>query len=199
MVALFAFTLGVHLGKKVGGKAAHSEAGETHTAHTADDHTPGRVEMTENARGTEQTVDSALTETLHGEVGRTGIKLNTPRQVDLPKKTVSKTGGATTLPSGMHGAESELPALSRNAPKGEYTLQIGSYPKLVDAKDHIAALEALGVQPFVRAAAVKGERWYRIYYGGYPTVKEAERVGDRFKKQHVIETFIVAKMPSEMH
>src|ERR1700733_14372557 len=90
MVAAFAFTLGVHLGKKVTGKVALSATAEVPQTGTLQDNLPNRQELTEQARGAQQAADDELSHTLHEEVEKSGIKLKTPRQVDLPSQAKSK-------------------------------------------------------------------------------------------------------------
>lgn len=96
MVAVFAFTLGVHLGKRVGPRVVAHGPGDAETAPTVPDKLPNRQELTEQAKGAQQAADESLNQALHDEVARTGIRLDTPRQLTLPEKTISKNGGATT-------------------------------------------------------------------------------------------------------
>jgi cell division protein FtsN len=96
MVAIFAFTLGVHLGKRVGPQVIAHGPGDAESAPTVPDKLPNRQELTEQAKGAQQAADESLNQALHDEVARTGIKLDTPRQLALPEKTVSKNAGATT-------------------------------------------------------------------------------------------------------
>jgi cell division protein FtsN len=217
MVAIFAFTLGVHLGKRVGPHGVAGGPADAETIPTVPDKIPNRQELTEQAKGAQQAADESLNQALHDEVARTGIKLDTPRQVELPDKPVAKNAGATTgdrsaqevKPVAKTEAKHETPvkaetkpaqaeadavALHRPAPAGKFTLQIGSYPVLDEARDQSDSLEALGMKPFMRPAEVKGKRWFRLYVGGFKTKDAAEKMGARYVSQHMVEAYIVSKM-----
>lgn len=213
MVAIFAFTLGVHLGKRVGPQAVAQGPGDAETVPTVPDKIPNRQELTEQAKGAQQAADESLNQALHDEVARTGIKMDTPRQLALPEKTVSKNAGATNphpteaaevaeaapapAEKPIAHAEADAVALHRAAPDGRYTLQIGSYPVLDEARDQADSLEALGLKPYMRPATVRGKQWYRLYIGGYKSLEAAEKTGARYVTQHMIEAYIVAKRVDE--
>lgn len=191
LVALFAFTLGVHLGKKVGPKGFMERSRETKLVQTDTDKFPNRQELNEQEKGVNQALGESLNQSLHDEVARTGVKLDTPRQIYLPSAARSRAAGATTLTE-----EEVVPAMQRPNPAGRFTIQVGSYPSLGEAKDQVEALEALALTPFIRAAHVEGKgRWYRVFLEGFNSRAEAEDVGDRYVKQHMMESYVVAPMP----
>src|SRR5579885_1943957 len=98
MVAVFAFTLGVHLGKKVATQAKPgTPAADTAPVATVNDQVPEPREIHENAKGVEQTADETLSQSLKEEVQQTGVKTEKTVQVDLPKQPKSRNAGATTL------------------------------------------------------------------------------------------------------
>ncbi len=202
MVSVFAFTLGVHLGKKVGLKMP-GQGADTHSAATQGDELPNRQELTEHGKGVQQAVEESLNQSLHDEVGRTGIKLEVPRQVDLPSNPAKraekseKTEKATAEKSdaASPAAIAGVPAALRPAPEGVFTLQIGSHPNLDEAKDQVDALEKLGFKPYLRAAEVKGKgKWFRIFLGGYPSKDAAEKAGQKYQSEQVVESFVVSKI-----
>lgn len=231
MVAAFAFTLGVHLGKKVGPLAVVQGLGDAEGVPTLPDKIPNRQELTEQAKGAQQAADESLNQALHDEVARTGIKLDTARQLALPDNTVSKNGGATTgspVVVEEHGPAKVVPvsqpqvekstfpakiesdsitrsappevdavALHRSAPEGRFTLQIGSFPVLDEARDQSDSLEALGLKPYMRPATVRGKQWYRLFVGGFNTKDAAEKMGTRYVSQHMIEAYVVSKRVDE--
>lgn len=199
MIALFAFTLGLHMGKRVGPAASQGSVHlpDTPIADTTMDAVPDRVEINEQSKGAQQAAEQVLNESLQGEVARTGLKLDPSHQVDLPRKPKDTKAGATTLesPEGQTVA-AVLPALARSAPKGKFTLQIGSYPTLEEAKSQLQALESQGAEPFLRTAEVTGKgKWFRVYLGGFESKKQAESQAQDYLKKHLIHSFIVAKMP----
>lgn len=104
MVAVFAFTLGVHLGKRVtGGKAAapHAAATEGVTpVAEAPTHAETEQAMTQPTAvppAMSAASEDAVNQATHDEVTRTGIKLEDSKQLELPEKTKTKNAGATSL------------------------------------------------------------------------------------------------------
>jgi cell division septation protein DedD len=196
MVAVFAFTLGVHLGKRVGVGGRLAPAPEATTAITSPDQLPNRQEFQEQSKAAQQAVDESLNQALHDEVARTGIKMDAPRQVELPEDPKG-AGAASAMPkkSKFLGTLQDIPAAQRAAPQGRFTLQIGSHNVVDEAKDQVDAVEALGFKPFLRAAEIRGKgKWYRVYVGGFFSRTEAEKAGQRYKSQHAIDSYIVAKI-----
>lgn len=257
MVAVFAFTLGVHLGKKLGPGGhdgeEHAQTGETLPAATIDDAVPSRLEMSEQTKGTDQAISESLNQVLHDEVGKTGIKVEKPRALALPKETVSTNAGATHIDakkeapvehadaeaihasksehSESHEDPSEPPAqakaavhhkapahgeaeakddstdlgrvkealiVSRPAPHGKYTLQVGSFPSAKEALEHLEKLDTSGSdKAFVREAVVDGHgKRFRVFVGGFETKKDADGAAQKFVKDRLIQSYVVAKMPS---
>lgn len=210
LVALFAFTLGVHLGKRVGPKGAAEHGLEATTAATIGDKFPNRQELVEQGKGANQAAEESLNQALHEEVIRTGIKLDDHKQVRLPEKTrAEKAGvpepeaviaepehGETAAPA-QHAAESHAVAPVSEAPAPElaakFTLQIGSHPSAADAKVQLDDLEAKGLKPFQREALVKGRKWFRVFVGGFGTKEAAEKAGRGYVSRRVIQAFVVSK------
>lgn len=192
MVAIFAFTLGVHLGKRVGSHTLAAAPADADSVPTVPDKIPNRQELTEQSKGAQQAADESLNQALHDEVARTGIQVDTPHQVKLPEKPVSENAGATT--GAAPQPEADAIALHRPVPVGKFTLQIGSYPTMEEARDQADSLEALGLKPVMRPADVKGKRWYRLFAGNFNSKELAEKAGAQYVSQHMIDAFIVSKM-----
>jgi cell division septation protein DedD len=165
---------------------------ETSALPTSSDQVPNRQELTEQSKGAQQAADESLNQALHDEVARTGIKLDSPKQVQLPEKT--KSAESTAAAPTKHSEKVESAAFTREAPQGKFTLQIGSFPTLEEARDQADSLEAMALKPFMRPAEVKGKRWYRVYVGGFNTLDAAEKTGAGYLSQRMIEGFIVTKM-----
>jgi cell division protein FtsN len=193
MVAVFAFTLGVHLGKKVGGTTkAANPAAETAPVATVNDQVPEPREISEQAKGAEQAATDALRETLEDEVEKTGVKTEKPVQVELPRKPKTENAGATTLQGIKRVAET---VHANKTTAARFSLQIGSYPTTAEAQSRVASIAKIGLKPFFKEADLKGKgRWYRVYLGEYSTKAEAERAGQKFRSEQVIDSFIVAKV-----
>ena len=115
-----------------------------------------------------------------------------PRQVDLPRDTKKKSGGLTTL-QGLQNLAQE----TENARARRFSLQIGSFPTEVEAENEITSYESQGLKPFVREAEVKGMgKRFRVFVGQYESKDAAEKAGVQFRSQHLIKSFIVAKITS---
>lgn len=208
MVAIFAFTLGVHLGKRVGPKGQivtenrpGAPISEVHEA------VPSEKELQEKAKAKNPATDELLDQATHDEVTRTGIKLDETRQVDLPKETRSVNAGATTEVADEE-EKSPVPAKAENsAPthtkaqlsgaqsraKHRFVLQVGSYPAILVAQEKVHALEATGLKPTIHTAQVEGTTRYRIFVGDFDTKAEAQKAGLLYQQQKKIESFIVAR------
>jgi cell division protein FtsN len=200
MVAVFAFTLGVHLGKKVAAQPKGTGVvGEAAPVATLNDQVPEPREIHENAKGVEQTADETLSQSLKEEVGQVGVKTEKTMQVDLPKQPKTQNAGATTLQESADDQETppqaQAPATEQPKMAGRYSLQIGSYPVLADAKARIEEIAKSGLKPYLKEAEIQGRgRWYRVFVGEYQTVAEADKAGQKFRLEHVIDSFIVAKV-----
>jgi len=236
MVALFAFTLGVHLGKRVspGPDAASSKVIQpTEPVETQEDSLPNRQDLSEQAPAADPAADEALGRSLHEEVARSGIQLDRARPIELPQEkvksavrkgmrkakppssaapqavpvpTLTPTGSSNNAANGAvkpaeknsetFGETAANPAVAasrREAPPGRYTLQVGSFPSLDDARASVEALETVGLRPFLRGVEIpKKGRWFRIYLGGYANREEAQLAGKRYVSEQMIESYLVA-------
>lgn len=214
MVAAFAFTLGVHLGKKVVTHGANGELTTETQIPTLQDSIPNKQELKEQSKDAQDVADQELSRSLKQEVTQSGVTLKAARQVELPKKTKSKTGGATTLKaSALKDSEDKTdlkslqkigqtlnPAVQEKTlaePSGKYTLQVGSYPTEAEAKERVDSLREHGLNPFLRQAEVKGLGLrYRLFVGGFASREEAEKSGKEYQAQHVIHSFLVSNLGS---
>ena len=89
LVALFAFTLGVHLGKKVRGGLGSWTGPDAQSVDTSTDKIPEPGDLTEQSKGAFGAVDDTLSHMLRDEVEKAGLKLDQGRQIDLPKGQLS--------------------------------------------------------------------------------------------------------------
>jgi cell division septation protein DedD len=193
LVAAFAFTLGVHLGKKVITRSQPNSVSEVAQTGTLQDNLPNKQELTEQGRNAQTAADAELSQSLHDEVEKTGVQLKTPRQVDLPTKTQSKTGGATTLKNLKRGGGEAVTASSTL--NGKFTLQIGSFPSAEDAKSRMDELKTQGLKPFVKSAQVKGMgQRYRLFVGDFSSREDAENAGKKYLSQRMIESYLVSRV-----
>ena len=174
VVALFAFTLGVHLGKRIGPRGAISQLPiETIPIPTQADKTPNRQELTEQAKGVSLAVEESMNQVLHDEVARTGVKLDTLRQIELPDKAHNKTGGATTLTSthNIHGENAKDPNKDGLAADNEPTVHSAIEP--VTAGSHAMPPKKIeSVEQAAKPESAGGK--FTLQVGSYPTAEEAQ-------------------------
>lgn len=215
MVALFSFTLGVHLGKRVSdsGKIVHrpqdahlppNTKGDSKTVQHEEDESPGRIDLMEQATGNDEALEEGMSAQLHREVLKKGIQLDQSIPVDLPQKAndemMVKTGDDRQA-GDLTGSQPEekLPAILRKSPAGRYTIQVGSHPSLQEASRQVNSLESAGVEPFLRPVDLDGRgRWYRVYVGGYTSKTKARDIAQKYIDQHLIQSFVLAKMPKTL-
>jgi cell division septation protein DedD len=176
MVAAFAFTLGVHLGKKVTAHPLTPVTAEVPQTATLQDNLPNKQELTEQARTAQAAADEELSHSLHEEVQKTGIKLKTPRQVDLPSETKSGAGGATTLKvaAAVPVAVSPKKAIQEiNKAAQEIAPAIESPAQGKEASQESAGDEA--------SASAHGK--YTLQIGSFPSAEEAKSKMDELRAQ----------------
>lgn len=196
----FAFTYGIHLGKTVApvenAPAIHATQDHS-TVRTVADEIPNRQELTEQGRAVPQASEESLDEALREEVGRSGAKIDVPKQVDLPLDPKSAPAGATKDKKGKAitpktPAESVTSAATPTA----YTLQVGSFPSEAEATSATKTLGENSIETELRPVELTGKgKWFRVYAGTFPTKAEAEKAGQEYRTNKWISSFIVVDAP----
>ncbi len=76
--------------------------------------------------------------------------------------------------------------------EGRYTLQVGSFAEETKAHEVEDRMKSLGLSVFVKEVALpqKG-KWYRVYVGRYPDMKEADTAKDRLYREHHVMPVVV--------
>lgn len=207
-VALFAFTLGVHLGKQVVPKTVEiaSEAKSTEPVEGAAEQAPNRNEIAKEVKNIPAAVDETLDQSLRDEIAKTGLQVDKGRQVELPEKI--KTPKKVEIGSPEVGSESSAaatpvlkttsrPASSSAMPaRGRYTLQVGSFPSLRDAEPELLKLNENGLRAQVREVELAGKgKWYRLFVGQFDSIKDADKAGKTFRQERRISDFVVVRAP----
>jgi cell division protein FtsN len=62
---------------------------------------------------------------------------------------------------------------------GEYTLQVSSWDKRIDAVRMVSRLSKVGVDAYIAEGFVKGRKWFRVRVGRYATAAEAQAASSR--------------------
>lgn len=214
-VALFAFTLGVHLGKQVVPMAVET-AGEVKAVDpltVAQEQSPSRTEISQEVKHVPGAVDETLDQSLRDEIAKTGLQVEKPRQVELPEALRKKETSSPEVGAVAHGDGEEAKEAAHQTPKqapvkvtkviqprnmitSRYTLQVGSYPSLRDAEPELLKLNENGLRAEVREVEITGKgKWYRLFVGQFDTVKDADKAGKNFRKERRIADFVVVRSP----
>jgi len=214
IIAAFSFTLGVHLGKKVGSQSAPMEPPEdAPLLESASDQTPSRLELDEDAKSMNEDVDDTLSNALKEEVGKSGIQLKNKIDTTLPTQVKESNPKAdliepeevkhTSKPEPQtenHDSSKEVKKKELGVkPHGVYTLQVGSFPHFEEAHRVLKKLSKRSeLEFFIRPAQLKGRgEWYRVMTGGFEKNAIALKMGSDFVKRGWIKSFVVLPMPQE--
>ena len=265
MTMIFTFTLGLHFGKRINSFPQFAKGKEASFARALADAIPDKEHFLVDSKGKHEiheVLEDVLSEELHEEVARSGIRLTSPQVIDLPENPKNSNEGATTLVAAKiaaeHLAESDPGAAIKRSPaakaamaKGEdlkitpqrstdkvakakkisdpgaaaiadaaeeasdrpkasahpprlakispareiskYTLQIGAFPSEEEAKKRIAALNEDDYRPVLKEVDLKEKgKWYRLYLGEFATRFAAQKAGEEYSSQQVIDGFVIS-------
>jgi len=210
VVGALAFTVGVHYGKQYALPSAHEKEPfeEPAALKTQTEKLPQERDLDFHAKDAARKAQVSIEKSLQEEVVRTGIKLEKPLAVDLPR-SLKKPQPQKKIVIAVHHAPEPVQtapevakqalqsitqdAMSRALPEGKYTLQIGVYQKMEDTRDQLKAFESLGIKPTLRVSKTS----FRLYHGGFSTTNEAEDAGKALLNQGKIESFVVVNRPSD--
>lgn len=192
-VALFAFTMGVHLGKQVSPKPIEvvTDHAVSPPIDPAPQGAPNRIEVSEEQKHVETAVEETLDQSLRDEVAKTGLQVEQPKPLELPTETKPVVKKNEKKAAQVKAEQPKGPA------EGAFTLQVGSYPSTSEAEPELKKLKSKGLGAEVREVEVPGKgKWFRLYVGQFPTVKDAEATGKNYKTEKLIRDFVVVKVPN---
>ncbi len=178
----FLFTLGLHYGKRIA-TSPHTEEQVDVALAGHEESTPDKGVLEEASRHALVATEETLTDATRDEVKNAKLKLDVPRQVDLPKMTKAEKA----VVDGLKGAG---PAPSES---GEYSIQVGSFPVLSEALARKTVLEKRGLAVQLRTVKIEGKSRYRVLVPGFETFKTATEQGEVWKKDKKIDAFVVIK------
>jgi cell division protein FtsN len=98
---------------------------------------------------------------------------NSPEtKATTPAMTDAKSSAATSTKEDvmMSSAEEE----NETKATGRYTIQLGSYPKLSEAKEFADAFTIRGYNPLINQVRINDKNWYRVSLGSFNTMNEAK-------------------------
>lgn len=108
-----------------------------------------------------------------------------------PEVTPEKTSVSTDAEK-----KSDVVMMSKDEEEGsfKYTIQLGSHPKLSEAKEFADAFTVRGYNPIINQVKVGGKLWYRVSLGTFNSVVEAK---DYIKKEDSLfqgQEFVIVEM-----
>jgi cell division septation protein DedD len=75
---------------------------------------------------------------------------------------------------------------------GQYSVQVGSYPKMEEASARVEDWRKKGYPSFMMIADIPDRgRWYRVRIGGFGTKEEAQAYLDKFKQSESVDGIVV--------
>lgn len=156
VLIITSFTLGIRLGKKLG----LADAGVTETDQKTVTLKSGLEE------DVEKTVeeDSKLTD-------EEKLRKLMDEQQNLLKDNLEKVSSDEPVMSTNQSVEPK----SSNAMTGKFTIQLGSYPTLDEAKQFAEGFSVRGYSPIINESQIAGKgTWYRVSLGLFNSVDEAK-------------------------
>ncbi len=176
----FFFTLGLHYGKKIHGGEIVDQP--DHKLGSSPENLPSKEALEEAARHALVATEDTLNQATQNEVRKSKLKIDTARQVDLPKDV-------KPAKSADHSAHNEKPMVK----DGKYFIQVGSFPNLREAQARKTVLEKRDINATVKTVRIGGTVRYRVVVPGFESMKEADFQGNNWKKNKKIEAFVVIK------
>lgn len=218
LVTVLAFTLGVKYGESVGRRVAITtqEAEKAH-ADAAADKVGGTLgaevldsPKSEHPENEDKQTSAPTTDSHSPEAQAGGHKTEERIAPNEESKLTNETIAAVETNSDKYllealkeaGVETpvekkktnELPQAVKAPPKGDYVIQVGSYPTKRDAERQVDALKhkklmAMILPPFKDR---QGE-WYRVVLGSYKNRNSAEKAAQLLKAKGDIRSYFVKK------
>ncbi len=176
VIAITSFTLGVRIGKKM----LLSSQGITESDIEAFKLKSQTEEQVEKAK---QEVDSKPED--KEEVNQEGFN-----SLQKEMETLETSGGTTKGSTSAKPVQEEMTSSSKEEvmmssseeenKSDKFTIQLGSYPKLTEAKEFADAFTVRGYNPSINQVKVNEKNWYRVTLGSFTSMAEAK---DYVKKE----------------
>ena len=109
----------------------------------------------------------------------------TPPVVSTEKTTIEGSAEEMEPP--------ELPKMT--VPTSGWAIQVGAYPNLSEAEEHIQRLQEDGLNGYILTASVQGETWYRVRISGYVNKEQAKNAKTDLQTKYQEFDYLVYKAP----
>ncbi len=198
-------------------KATHGAKHDAPSHGAQPAHDPKPAHETKPAHATAESHDDHTTHSAHAETVEASAAPTAPLKL-VPLRPVQRQTAGLNLAEPKNETEALLknpkirslieaeddterspnsaPAQVAGASKGSYTVQVGSYPNELAAKERVDALKKLGFQTAYFSANDLGAAsgtWYRVWLGQYPDYQTAKKTGDQLQSRGEVKNYIVRK------
>lgn len=205
LVALFSFTLGIKLGKRLGAAKPAEQAAivaspltaakpkTEHAAEASKEDEESAPTLSEDEINPAAAAEEKADAELEKEIDKTHAGAGKILAMALPgeKKGVAKSteSGPAKAEPATHSQKTE------QAANGKYTLQIGSYRTLKEATEQVSELKKKNLDAFYVEAQIPGKwTWYRVGVGVFANKGMAEKTAVRWKSAKALPPYIVQKI-----
>lgn len=190
----FFFTLGLHYGKKL--PANMTANTDTHEAggklEESTEALPPRETLEQGAQHSGGATEESIKDATKAELAQSDVKLESPKQVDLPGAKKAGEESAAAHPESEPASGTETKTESKvSAPK--FAIQLGSYPTKKEAQLKVKTLTKRGIESDIRTATVNGATRYRVVIPGFSKLAAANFRGRELVKAKKVDAFIVIK------
>jgi cell division septation protein DedD len=192
----FFFTLGLHYGKKIpdGGslsETTHGDGGNDGGGKLEEgpEVVPPREALEQGAQHSGGATEESIREATQAEIEAAKVKLESPKQVDLPSDKPS------AKPSEKQSEKSEAhkPPTAPSPAAAKFAIQLGSYPSKKEAQQKIRLLSKKSVPAEFRQVEVNGQTRFRVIIPGFTKKGQAEAEARALIQASKIGTYIVIK------
>ncbi|MGE3611119.1 MAG: SPOR domain-containing protein [Bacteriovoracaceae bacterium] len=162
VLIITSFTLGIRLGKKLSFKEAGIKDQDVQTVELKSNvEEDADKTMSEDAKLTDE---EKLKKLMDESKGRLSDELEKFSHEDTPAST-------NNLPAAPVASE----VSSTSSTKGKFTIQLGSYNTVEEAKQFAEGFTVRGYSPIINEVTIEGKgKWYRVSLGLFNSTEEAK-------------------------
>jgi len=194
LVFLFVFILGIicfTLGVKLGKKLSLESSGVTKEDQLAIDlksdvEESAEIESPQEKLSDEEKLKELMNESkdkLNQEIKESASESNIPQPNIVPEEVPTQK------------TESSKQEISKTSYDDKYTIQLGSYSTIDEAKQFAEGFSVRGYNPIVNEVVIEGKGiWYRVSLGVFETVQEAKNY---IKKEQTLfqnQNFVISEI-----
>ena len=200
LVALFSFTLGLKIGKKLGASSTQEQTNVLeHKPLTGEDDTQVHHEESahEEVKHEEAKDGHPVETTQEKSEEKENFKKESEELANetLKKELVGQEVGAGKQLPMAYPSEKRATTKVEKMAVGKYTLQVGSHRTTQEAMEQVAELKKVGLDAFYLEVKVPNRgTWYRVGVGVFATKDMAEKSAQKWKSSHILPSYIIQKV-----